>query len=135
MAEGHDLAGREHHVLLGGGAADGRLVHADQLPDLGAGERDEVLDAVEQVLALPIDEALGDALDGGAAPVDVVDEELRAADVLADVLLLVLGRLVAAQLGRQARVDRGHPQAEAAGLDHLHRPARRRRRGSARRAG
>ena len=109
VAERHDLAGRDHDVLLGGRAADGRLVHPDQLADLGPRQRHEVLDAVDEVVALPIDEGLGDALDRGAAAVDVVDEELRAADVLANVLLLVLGRLVAAQL-RAESASRSGPR-------------------------
>src|SRR5688572_6947120 len=58
VAEWHHLAGREHHVLLGGGAADRRLVHADQLADLCPRQWDEVLHSVEQVLVLPLYEAL-----------------------------------------------------------------------------
>ncbi len=114
MAEGHDLAGWDHHVLLGGGAADGGLVHADQLADLRSREGDEVLDTVDEIVALTIHQRLGDALDRGTAAIDVIDEELRPADVLADVLLLVLGGLVAPQLRAQARVDRRHAEAEAA---------------------
>ena len=89
----------------------------------------------DEVVALAIDQALGDALDRGATPVDVVDEELRAADVLAHVLLLVLGRLGAAQLRRQAGVDRRHAEAEAARLDDLDRQLAVDRRGSGRRVG
>jgi len=57
-----------------------------------------VLHAVQQVVALPLAQAFGDALHGGAAAVDVVDEELGAADVVAHVLLLVLGRFGTAQV-------------------------------------
>jgi hypothetical protein len=114
VAEWHDLAGRDHHVLLGRGTADRRFVHADDVTHLGTRERHEMLDPVEQVVALTVDEAFRDAVDGGAATVDVVDEELRSTHVLSDVLLLVLGRLVTPQLRGQARVDRCDVQAEAA---------------------
>src|SRR3990170_1954951 len=122
VTERDHLPGGDHHVLLRGGAADGGLVHADQLTDLGTRQRDEMLDAVNEVVALAVDQRLGDPVDRRPTAVDVVDEELRASHVLAHVLLLVLGRVVAPQLRAEARVDRSDPQAEAARLDHLDRP-------------
>src|SRR5688500_8140014 len=49
VAERHHLTRRDHHVLLRCRAAHRRLVHADQLADLGAREGDEVLHALQQV--------------------------------------------------------------------------------------
>ena len=126
MAERHDLAGRQHHVLLGRCAADGRFVHPDQRADLGSGQRHQVLDAVLQVVTLPIDEALGDALQRGAPAVDVVDEEARPAHVLANVLAVRLGGLAASHAGGEPRVGGVDSQGEAARLDHLDASARRR---------
>ena len=86
VAEWHDLAGRQHHVLLGRCSADGRFVHPDQRADLGSGQRHQVLDAVLQIVTLPVDEALRDAVQRGAPAVDVIDEKARPAHVFANAI-------------------------------------------------
>ena len=49
-------AARRLHELLVGHATDGGLVHRDHLGDLAQGERAQVLDALLEELALPVDD-------------------------------------------------------------------------------
>ena len=134
VAERHHLAGRQHHELLGGGTADGRLVHADQGADLGARQRHQVLDPMQQIVALPVDQALGDPLQGRATAVDVVDEEAGAPHVLADVLALRLGRRWRGACRPTGARRSGRPAARSVVTRRPRPSARRRWPGSARRA-
>src|SRR5688500_12576589 len=100
-------------------------MHPDPLPHLGARERAERLHAVSQELLLAVDDDLGDAGHRLPSLIDVVDEELRAGDVLADVLPLLIrhrgsgtaGRARSLQLADELAIDRVHLQLEATGLD------------------
>src|SRR5438034_2563167 len=102
-------------------------MHADAFADLGSGERPQRLDALLEEILLALDDHVGDATDGLAALVDVVDEELRPRDVLAYVLALVIGhrrRLDARaacrlKIGDELPVDRVHAKREAPRLDDL----------------
>src|SRR5207237_9170440 len=99
-------------------------MHPDALSDLRAGERPQRLDAVRQKITLTFHDDVGDAPDGLAALVDVVDEELRASHVLADVLPLVVAHRRRSRTGAARRleltdelpVDGIHPQREATRL-------------------
>src|SRR5438309_9295076 len=121
------LTGREEHKLSGGRAAHRRLVHPDPLPHLGASERTQRLHALLEEVLLAVDDDVGDAPDRLPPLVDVVDEELGARDVLADVLPLVVrhrwcGRAGASrglQLSDKLAIDRVHAQRETARFDDL----------------
>src|SRR5205085_9665117 len=118
----HDLAARDEHELPGRRAAHGGLMHADTLANLGAREWPQLLDAVLEAFLLALHDDFGDARDRLTALVDVVDEELRARHVVADVLLVLVGhrqRLAALaarrlHLRNELAVHRVHTQREAA---------------------
>ena len=102
-------------------------MHADALTHLGARERAERLDTLLEEILLAIDDDIGDASDRLPPLVDVVDEELGACDVLADVLPLVVrhrwcGRAGASRglkLSDKLAIDRVHAQRETARFDDL----------------
>src|SRR3989454_3756509 len=114
--EGNDLSGREQHELPGGRAAYGGLVHPDALPHLRAGERTERLDALLEEVALALDDHVGDTGDGLTALVDVVDEELRSCDVLAEWLPFVVGHL----RRLRTRAPRGLEVGDELSIDRIH---------------
>ena len=102
-------------------------MHADALTHLGARERAERLDTLLEEILLAIDDDIGDASDRLPPLVDVVDEELRARDVLADVLTLVVGHRWCGgagaprglKLSDELTIDRVHAERESPRLDDL----------------
>src|SRR5260370_12534417 len=103
-------AARCLHVLLVGHAADGALVHADDVGDLAQRERLQVIDALLEELALPVDDEihhfqhrLTALLDGLNHPVGAVEPLVDEFLALAVVLLLVTRDLLICLRNAQAR--------------------------------
>src|SRR5579875_3469835 len=121
VAEGDDLAGRQHHVLRGGSPTDGGLVHAEMVGHCGPGERLQVANSVEKEVLLGLDDVLGDLLEGLAPLIDIGDEELRARDILSNVAFLVVGEAVwlLLQASRELLIEGGDAQKETLRLDDL----------------
>src|SRR5579862_239038 len=92
---------RRGDVLAGDGAADRRLMHADDLGDLHHRHRLEGDGASFEELLLPRDDLVRDVRDGLLPLVDALDEEFAAADFVADVVLHVVA---VAFLGHQVLV-------------------------------
>lgn len=69
------------HVFVGDGAADGRLVDADDVGHLRHRQRFQVGDAFVEELDLTFDNDLGDVVNGLLALVDALDEELAGANL------------------------------------------------------
>ena len=78
-------------VFVGDGAADGRLVHADDIGDLGHREGFEERDAALEERDLGFDDLPGDALDRALALLDGVDEKLARAHALAEIVAFLFG--------------------------------------------
>ena len=91
-------------------------MHADPLTHLGARERAERLDAALQEFTLALDDDLGDTEDRLATLIDVVDEELRASDVVADVLTI----LIAHRRGGRAFAARGRELTDELPVHRVH---------------
>ncbi len=102
-----EQAVRRRHVLAGHSARDGRQVHADLDGDVLEAQRPQQALAVLEELALHLEDDLRDARDRVLAPVDVLDEALRRADLVLEVLAgLVVG-------GRAALEHRAVPRRHA----------------------
>ncbi len=82
---------RRLHVLVGGDAADGGLVHADVLAHVPEGERPQEGHALVEELPLELHEALGHLPQRALALLHALDEP----DGRAELLLYILLRLVA----------------------------------------
>ena len=99
---------RRAEVLVRDGPADGRLVDADHVGDLGHREGLQVGDAVLEEGHLGLQDLAGDPLDRALALLDRVDQELAGAHPLLQVVALVLGERA---LGDQVAVGARDPQA------------------------
>jgi len=86
--EADDLLRGKLDVFVQQGAADGGLVHAELLGELGAGERaDEGASAGFEEALLMLDQGRGDALDRPLTTLDVLEELVGTLDVFDHVLL------------------------------------------------
>ena len=74
------------HVLVGDGAADRRLVHADDFGDLVHGQRLEMRHALVEKGALPLHDLGRDVEDGRLPLVQALDQEFAGADFFLQVL-------------------------------------------------
>ena len=106
---------RRVHVLGGGDAADGRLVHADVLGDVAQDERLQVRDALVEEVALELHDALRHFMNRALPLLNRAEQPLRRAHLLLhEFLLLRVERAVAqgpavrvadAQLGQPVVVE------------------------------
>ena len=81
---------RRLHVFICEGAADGRLVHTDDVGNLGHCQRLQFGDAHFEEFHLVLDDFPGDALDRILALFDRVDDEFSGAEFFAQVVALLL---------------------------------------------
>src|SRR5206468_12470844 len=82
-------ATRRLHVLLVGHAADRALVHVDDVGDLAQRERLQVLDALLEELALPVDDEVHHLEHRLAALLDRLDHPMGAVEPLVDEVLVL----------------------------------------------
>src|SRR3989449_11333383 len=80
---------RRLHVLLVGDAADGALVHVDDVGYFAQGERLQVLDALFEELALPVHDEVHDLEHRLTALLDRLDHPVRAVETLVDEFLVL----------------------------------------------
>src|SRR5882672_7516180 len=108
------------HVLVGDDAADGGLVHADVVGDVAQHQGAEVFDAVIQEVALEVDDARRDLVDGLLPLLDRLDQPERRAELVFDVGARLV-RVLGLTLVEKAAVDRADAQLRQTFLvEHRH---------------